>query len=60
MYVQPIIYDGTCNACNEGYINCCDNNGFVGLSGKAFLNIDNGFMLMNYPQAGGVDSRSML
>ena len=34
--VQPIIYDGTCNACKEGYINCCDNNGFVGLSGKAF------------------------
>ena len=33
--VQPIIYDGTCNACKEGYINCCDNNGFVGISGKA-------------------------
>ena len=32
--VQPIIYDGTCNACKEGYINCCDNNGFIGLSGK--------------------------
>ena len=31
--VQPIIYDGTCNACKEGYINCCDRNGFVGLSG---------------------------
>lgn len=31
--VQPIIYDGTCGACREGYINCCDNNGFVGLSG---------------------------
>ncbi|KAI4161983.1 MAG: hypothetical protein LQ342_004431 [Letrouitia transgressa] len=31
--VQPIIYDGTCGACRDGYINCCDNNGFVGLSG---------------------------
>ena len=31
--VQPIIYDGTCGACQEGLINCCDNNGFVGLSG---------------------------
>ncbi|MCJ1486097.1 hypothetical protein MMC06_006273, partial [Schaereria dolodes] len=31
--VQPIIYDGTCGACKEGYINCCDSNGFVGLSG---------------------------
>lgn len=31
--VQPIIYDGTCGACKAGYINCCDKNGFVGLSG---------------------------
>ncbi|KAL9024293.1 MAG: hypothetical protein Q9196_006621 [Gyalolechia fulgens] len=30
--VQPIIYDGTCGACRDGLINCCDNNGFVGLS----------------------------
>ena len=34
--VQPIIYDGTCNACKEGFINSCDNNGFVGLSGRAY------------------------
>lgn len=33
--IQPIIYDGTCGACREGHINCCDNNGFVGLSGKS-------------------------
>ena len=33
--IQPIIYDGTCGACREGYINCCDNNGFVGLSGES-------------------------
>ena len=32
--IQPIIYDGTCGACREGFINCCDKNGFVGLSGK--------------------------
>lgn len=31
--VQPIIYDGTCSACKAGYINCCDKNGFIGLSG---------------------------
>ena len=31
--VQPIIYDGTCGACKDGLINCCDKNGFVGLSG---------------------------
>jgi threonine dehydrogenase-like Zn-dependent dehydrogenase len=33
--VQPIIYDGTCGACQEGLINCCYSNGFVGLSGKS-------------------------
>ena len=33
--IQPIIYDGTCGACRQGYINCCDNNGFVGLSGES-------------------------
>jgi len=32
--VQPIIYDGTCGSCEEGLPNCCDNNGFVGLSGE--------------------------
>lgn len=32
--VQPIIYDGTCGACRDGLINCCDNNGFVGISGR--------------------------
>ena len=31
--IQPIIYDGTCRACRDGLINCCDNNGFLGLSG---------------------------
>ncbi|KAF2089911.1 sorbitol dehydrogenase [Saccharata proteae CBS 121410] len=31
--VQPIIYDGTCGACQEGLINCCYSNGFIGLSG---------------------------
>lgn len=32
--IQPIIYDGECGACKDGYINCCYKNGFVGLSGK--------------------------
>lgn len=31
--VQPIIYDGDCGACQDGLINCCYKNGFVGLSG---------------------------
>lgn len=35
--IQPIIYDGTCGACKAGQINCCYKNGFVGLSGKCFV-----------------------
>ncbi|KAK4941492.1 hypothetical protein LTR10_018636 [Elasticomyces elasticus] len=31
--VQPIIYDDSCRACKRGLVNCCDKNGFVGLSG---------------------------
>ncbi|OAQ64441.1 (R,R)-butanediol dehydrogenase/diacetyl reductase [Pochonia chlamydosporia 170] len=31
--VQPIIYDGDCRSCTRGLVNCCDQNGFVGLSG---------------------------
>ncbi|KIW97949.1 chlorophyll synthesis pathway protein BchC [Cladophialophora bantiana CBS 173.52] len=31
--VQPTIYDGSCRACKRGLVNCCDKNGFVGLSG---------------------------
>ncbi|KIW60704.1 chlorophyll synthesis pathway protein BchC [Exophiala xenobiotica] len=31
--VQPTIYDGDCRACKRGLVNCCDQNGFVGLSG---------------------------
>lgn len=31
--VQPIIYDGDCRSCKRGLVNCCDRNGFLGLSG---------------------------
>ncbi|KAI4720166.1 GroES-like protein [Aureobasidium sp. EXF-10727] len=31
--VQPIIYCGECGSCKDGIPNCCDKNGFVGLSG---------------------------
>lgn len=31
--VQPTIWDGSCRACRRGLVNCCDKNGFVGLSG---------------------------
>ncbi|KAH7324769.1 hypothetical protein B0I35DRAFT_349553 [Stachybotrys elegans] len=31
--VQPIIYDGECLSCQRGLVNCCDRNGFIGLSG---------------------------
>lgn len=32
--VRPTIYDGTCSACQLGYNHCCENIGFIGLSGK--------------------------
>lgn len=31
--IQPTIYDGDCRACKRGLVNCCDQNGFMGLSG---------------------------
>ncbi|KAL2427247.1 (R,R)-butanediol dehydrogenase [Exophiala dermatitidis] len=31
--VQPTVACFHCGPCNEGYINCCDSAGFVGLSG---------------------------
>lgn len=31
--VQPTIYEGGCRACKRGLVNCCDKNGFIGLSG---------------------------
>lgn len=31
--IQPTIYDGDCRACKRGLVNCCDKNGFLGLSG---------------------------
>ena len=33
--LQPLIYDGTCGACRAGYINCCEKNGGIGLSGRS-------------------------
>ena len=38
--VQPILYDGTCGACQDGFINCCDKNGFIGLSGRSTGSLD--------------------
>lgn len=31
--IQPTIWDDSCRACRRGLVNCCDKNGFVGLSG---------------------------
>lgn len=33
--VQPILFDETCSRCKRGLFNCCQNGGFVGLSGKS-------------------------
>lgn len=31
--VRPTIFDGTCSACKQGHNHCCENIGFIGLSG---------------------------
>lgn len=31
--IQPTIWDGDCRSCNRGLVNCCDRNGFLGVSG---------------------------
>lgn len=31
--IYPLISDGECNSCELGMDNCCDKNGFIGLSG---------------------------
>jgi threonine dehydrogenase-like Zn-dependent dehydrogenase len=31
--IQPILFDKDCRSCRRGLVNCCDKNGFVGLSG---------------------------
>ena len=36
--VRPTIFDGNCTSCKMGYDYCCDNIGFIGLSG-IFLNM---------------------
>lgn len=32
--VLPILYDGTCDACEKGYVNCCANFGGIGFTGE--------------------------
>lgn len=31
--VQPTLWDDSCRSCKRGMVNCCDSNGFLGLSG---------------------------
>lgn len=33
--VRPTIYDGKCPPCQQGVQHCCDNIGFIGLSGAS-------------------------
>lgn len=33
--IQPILFDESCLNCNQGLPNCCDQFGFIGLSGGA-------------------------
>lgn len=57
---QPIIYDGTCGACQEGYINCCDGNGFVGLSGTASINHAKTLLIRVLGWGGGLSEHIVL
>lgn len=36
--VRPTIFDGTCTSCKRGYQYCCENIGFIGLSGEFRVN----------------------
>lgn len=31
--IQPTIWEGDCRSCKRNLVNCCDRNGFIGLSG---------------------------
>lgn len=35
--VRPTIFDKTCFSCRSGNQHCCDNIGFIGISGKSFI-----------------------
>jgi threonine dehydrogenase-like Zn-dependent dehydrogenase len=35
--VRPTIFDRTCSSCIKGIQHCCDNIGFIGLSGKSLI-----------------------
>lgn len=34
--IKPNLFDGGCAACLGGWVNCCDNLGFVGFSGMFY------------------------
>ena len=47
--VQPTICCNKCPSCEHDFLNCCDNGGFVGLSGGGgglsdFVSIDGSFV----------------
>lgn len=37
--VRPTIYDGCCSSCKLGIEYCCENIGFIGLSGENFFSL---------------------
>lgn len=62
--VAPIIYDGDCGACEDGLVNCCWQNGFVGLSGwggglSDYLVVPE-YTLFNCPDNVGLDVAALV
>ena len=45
--VDFLIYDNICIACKERYINCCENNDYIGLNDKVFRDFHERFLLKN-------------
>ena len=49
--VQPTVCCWKCGSCKEGALNCCDNAGFVGLSGESIRADADELLLMITDQA---------
>lgn len=51
--IKPNLFDGGCAACLGGWVNCCDNLGFVGFSGIS-LSLSLSLFFLTFVLVGGV------